>query len=182
MCSYLLFEEQFRPWFSPKSWKNTHQLKKSRPLSHSRTGSRRELVSFPMSTFSNAFQEAACDWGNYPHDLAQEYPQFDFSSVPKVWWYHPHGVLPPPVWTSESKSAYWQQVCKHRLQDGFIEPMDDFVQRVQEFKVWIRNRKESKFLLFGHHDFFDVLTTELSADGIQFGKSLKNCEVFTYHL
>jgi hypothetical protein len=57
---------------------------------------------------------------------------------------------------------------------GSHEPSSKFKERVGKFRHWLMSREDKVFVVFGHSTFFKELT------GGQ--RSLKNCEVHTFHL
>ena len=79
--------------------------------------------------------------------------------------------LPGDVW-------WYSQV--HRPNDAeretfqSHEPSHKFKERVDRFRHWLMSREDKVFVVFGHSTFFKELTGG--------HKSMKNCEVFSYHL
>jgi hypothetical protein len=61
-----------------------------------------------------------------------------------------------------------------REQFGSHEPSSKFKERVDRFRHWLMSREDKVFVVFGHSTFFKELTGG--------HRSLKNCEVHTYHL
>jgi len=103
---------------------------------------------------------ASCDIGRHPEILAGEFPHLTFSHLEKVWWYIPDDMKNVETFVSE----------EHYVSNGFYEHNESVEQRIEEFKKWIKSRKETKIAVVGHHDFF----RELSG-----GVKLRNCGIHT---
>eukprot|EP00475_Leptophrys_vorax_P001640 TRINITY_DN108_c0_g1_i1.p2 TRINITY_DN108_c0_g1~~TRINITY_DN108_c0_g1_i1.p2 ORF type:complete len:231 (+),score=56.91 TRINITY_DN108_c0_g1_i1:35-727(+) len=96
--------------------------------------------------------DTACDVGRSPAALQAEFPKLDFSGLPEVWWYHPDE-------TNDQRSG------------GAIvkEPRDHAVQRVEQFKEWLKQRPEQHIVVVGHSAFFKLMLGESS--------KMKNCSL-----
>jgi broad specificity phosphatase PhoE len=104
--------------------------------------------------------ENACDIGRPARVLQKEFPQFDFSMLPNIWWYT-NGL-------NVTEDNYQQLFRDNR----YTEPLESVKRRVEEFKEWLRKRPETTIVIVGHSNFF-----------LQFsGVFLKNCEVLQYVL
>ena len=101
------------------------------------------------------------DIGRCKGVLMNEFPLLagGLSRLPgDVWWYNQH---------HRPNDAERQQFLSH-------EPTQKFKDRVERFRSWLTSRDEKVFVVFGHSTFFKQLTGG--------HRSLKNCEVHTYHL
>ena len=101
------------------------------------------------------------DIGRCKGVLINEFPLLagGLSRLPgDVWWYNQQ---------HRPNDAERQQFSSH-------EPSQKFIDRVERFRSWLTSRDEKVFVVFGHSTFFKHLTGG--------HRSLKNCEVHTYHL
>ena len=101
------------------------------------------------------------DIGRCKGVLMNEFPLLglSLSRLPgDVWWYNrPH----------HPNDAERQLFQSH-------EPTAKFKERVATFRHWLMSREDKTFVVFGHSTFFKEL--------VGGNRSLKNCEVHTYHL
>ena len=101
------------------------------------------------------------DIGRCKGALMNEFPLLglSLSRLPgDVWWYNrPH----------HPNDAERQLFQSH-------EPTAKFKERVATFRHWLMSREDKTFVVFGHSTFFKEL--------VGGNRSLKNCEVHTYHL
>jgi hypothetical protein len=101
------------------------------------------------------------DIGRCKGVLMNEFPLLGLglSRLPgDVWWYNQ---------THRPNDAERQQFMSH-------EPTAKFKERVDKFRHWLMSREDKVFVVFGHSTFFKEL--------VGGNRSLKNCEVHTYHL
>ena len=101
------------------------------------------------------------DIGRCKGVLMNEFPLLGLglSRLPgDVWWYNQVG---------RPNDAERQQFQSH-------EPTVKFKERVGKFRHWLMSREDKVFVVFGHSTFFKEL--------VGGSRSLKNCEVHTFHL
>mmetsp|Transcript_61766 Transcript_61766/g.147351 ORF Transcript_61766/g.147351 Transcript_61766/m.147351 type:complete len:324 (-) Transcript_61766:1-972(-) len=116
--------------------------------------------------------EASCDVGRPPSELASEFPEFDLTRLPEVWWYVPEefgkGITP------ESSRRIFAE-------SGRRESRGDFDRRVDRFARWLANRDERNIALFAHADFFNTfLRRHFAKKDVKWEDYwMKNCEVVT---
>eukprot|EP01037_Dinobryon_pediforme_P014608 gene14608-14732_t len=80
--------------------------------------------------------EGIAEVGRPPSELAQDFPDLDFSHLRDPWWHN----------DPTSKAAFT------------AEPHGQFINRVGAFKHWLRAHPASRIAVVGHGTFFSVLT------------------------
>ena len=101
------------------------------------------------------------DIGRCKGALMNEFPLLglSLSRLPgDVWWYN------RPHHPNDAERRLFQS----------HEPTAKFKERVATFRHWLMSREDKTFVVFGHSTFFKEL--------VGGNRSLKNCEVHTYHL
>ena len=101
------------------------------------------------------------DIGRCKGVLMNEFPLLglSLSRLPgDVWWYN------RPHHPNDAERRLFQS----------HEPTAKFKERVATFRHWLMSREDKTFVVFGHSTFFKEL--------VGGNRSLKNCEVHTYHL
>lgn len=101
------------------------------------------------------------DIGRHKGVLMNEFPllALGISRLPgDVWWYN------QPNRPNDAEREMF----------GAHEPTAKFKDRVNKFRHWLMSREDKVFVIFGHSTFFKEL--------VGGNRSLKNCEVHTYHL
>lgn len=83
------------------------------------------------------FAESSCDVGRPGAVLASEFPHFDLSHLPEVWWH------------AEGEPDH-RGIC--------VEPLERLQARIADFRLWLARRPEQTIAAVGHHTFFFHLT------------------------
>jgi len=103
--------------------------------------------------------ENACDLGSSPAHLAKKFPGLEFNHLPPIWWYTNSDEITP--------TNYHERWKTHR----YSEPAEVLLERISQFKEWLRSRDENKIVIVGHSTFFLHLT------GLP--EKLNNCQIYS---
>lgn len=101
----------------------------------------------------------SCDIGNSVSVLQSRFPKLDFSLVTPIdaWWWTKaeDGILP-----SARRSLYnLSRFPPGSTHDG-IESYDALAKRINDFRLWLLNRPESKIVVFAHGVFLYNFTDD----------------------
>lgn len=94
----------------------------------------------------------SCDIGSSVSVLKSRFPHLDFSGIdpPDIWWWTKleDGVTPSVQRTLELLNQEFPGVTH----DG-IEPLQDLMKRINEFRMWLLQRPETRIAVFAHGVF-----------------------------
>ncbi|NTG29952.1 histidine phosphatase family protein [Agrobacterium rhizogenes] len=81
--------------------------------------------------------EQSCDVGNPKSKLTRDFPEFDFTDIPEIWWHVPD---------------------LNQLKKIVIEPEEIVSERIYKFRSWLATRSERCIVIVGHGGFFRRMT------------------------
>lgn len=128
-----------------------------------------QKVPFLITPLCSERMAYSCDIGNSVSVLQGRFPKLDFSLVSPadVWWWtkSEDGVVP-----SAKRSLYnLSRFPPGTTHDG-IESLDTLAKRINDFRLWLLNRPESKIVVFAHGVFLYNFTDRSKG-------YFKNCEM-----
>jgi len=107
--------------------------------------------------------ENGCDIGTPLSIISKEFPGFEYhESMKEVWWYAPFEYI--------TVDNYKEIFRNERYEESF----DLLRERIEEFKIWLKNRPEKTIVVVGHSCFFQVWLNSK--------EKLNNCEIFETYL
>lgn len=112
----------------------------------------------------------SCDIGSPISTLSLRFPDLDFSHIenPNAWWWTTNETHSSII-KGQKRSLQLLRQQPPGFDNEFGEPDSAFYKRVQDFRMWLLNRPETRIVIFAHGIFLYALNGEM-------GPYFHNCE------